>query len=262
MKRDDFIAVLKKFRPYQKHLQFLSLQGFGESLLDKGLPGKIYIAKHLGFKGIGFATNCTELNYDRSISLLSAGLDTLICSIDGITKETHESIRVGTKFHTVVSNVISFIDLRDKLKVKCKVIVRFIRQKLNEHEWEAFKEWWEIFLNPDLGDAVISFDIVDCDGRVKDYEYKDVRNGIAVPSVCDQLYQRIIVFSNGDVALCCADENGKFNIGNVFENDPIEIYNSETFTHYRNEMKAGHIANLDLCNTCTIPRSQLLKDKL
>ena len=262
MSISQFRVILEKFLPYKDQIQFLSLQGWGESLLDKGLPEKVRLAKSLGFKGIGFATNCTELNNRTRRALLDAGLDTIICSIDGFTKATHESIRVGTHFFEVVGNVLQYIHERDDRRQKSKVIVRFIRMKQNEHEWDKFKAWWTARLNKKRGDAVISFDVVDCDGKIADFGEKDVLQGVEVPSRCDMLYERMIILSTGEAVLCCADDEGKFNMGNVLKKDPIEIFNNETFTHYRKMIKEGRINELEICRTCTIPRSQARKDKV
>jgi len=260
MSMKDYTVILERFMPYREHLQYLSLQGFGESLLDSQIAEKVREAKRLGFKGIGFATNCTELNAETSTKLLDAGIDTLICSIDGITKESHEAIRIGTNYEEIVDNVLNFIDVRNLYHYDAKVIIRFIRQKANAHEWEEFKAYWEAQLRP--SDAVVSFDIVDCDSKVKDFADKDVSDGADVPCECDQLYQRIIVLSNGNIVLCCADDNDVFSLGRVFITDPIEIYNNATFTHHREMMRLGKVNLLHLCKTCTIPRSQKLKDKV
>jgi len=261
MDRGTFLKILSKFMPYQKHLDFLSLQGFGESLIDKGLPEKVKIAKDMGFKSVGFATNCTELSPMMAHALFEAGLDTLICSVDGVTKETHEAIRVGTDYGKVLNNIISFMLMRPRFG-KTKVIIRFIRQKANEHEWDEFKDYWGKFIEPVYGDAIISFDIVDCDNKVKDFKDKEVHQEFGYLGHCDQLYNRLIVFSDGEVALCCADDNGRFNLGNVLETDPMEIYNNKTFTYYRKMNKEMRLLELDLCKTCTIPKSQQLKDEV
>lgn len=261
MSNGMFTAILLKFLPYKQGIDFLSLQGFGESLLDKELPDKVKIAKALDYKSVGFATNCTELTRSLSIKLLDAGLDTLICSIDGSTAKTHESIRVGTNFREVVENVLRFIKLRNE-RTKTKIILRFIRQKSNEHEWEGYKKWWEKRLDPFCGDAVTSFDIVDCDNKVEGFKEKEVHKEVGWLGYCDQLYKRMIVYSNGEVALCCADDNGKFKLGNVLEKDPILIYNSPTFIYYRRMLKEGKMSELELCNTCSIPKSQQLKGEV
>ena len=261
MSNGEFSEILTKFLPYKDEINFLSLQGFGESLMDPYLPDKVKIAKYMGFRSIGFATNCTELKRNMSMRLLENGLDTIICSIDGIKKETHEAIRVGTNFEEVVENVLWFIKLRDSSKTKTKIIIRFIRQRSNMGEWLQFKEWWEKRLKKEHGDAVVSFDIVDCDNKVDGFKEKEVHKGSKHPGYCDQIYKRMIVLSNGDVALCCADDNGRFNLGNVFQYNPIAIYNNWIFDYFRRMMNAGRINELELCKTCSIPKSQERKDK-
>ena len=57
MSIETFAVILDKFLPYQENLQYLTLHGCGEPLLDYSLPEKIDLAKKKGFKGIGFATN-------------------------------------------------------------------------------------------------------------------------------------------------------------------------------------------------------------
>ena len=258
MSQKTFKNILERFLPYKDYLQYLSLFWNGEPLLDKGLSNKIKLAKEMGFKSVGFATNCTELTASKSYSLLRAGLDTLICSIDGATKETHEAIRIGTDFDKVVNNVLTFLETRYRVG-NAKVIIRFIRQKSNAHEWNDFKDWWEPCLDPSM-DMVTSFDIIDVDGKVEDYNAKDVLSDIKSPLTCDQLNNRMIVMSDGNVALCCADLDGKFNLGNVLEKDPIEIFNGPKFSLFRELISMGRIKDLDLCNKCTIPRSVMMKE--
>ena len=112
---EEFKAVIHKFVPYVDHLDFLTLHGCGEPLLDRELPEKISIAKKLGFHGTGFATNCTELDEKMSFRLIKSGIDTIICSIDGIKKETHEAIRRKTNFELIVQNVKASINIRNSI---------------------------------------------------------------------------------------------------------------------------------------------------
>jgi len=259
----DFGRVLEKFLPYKKHLKYLSIFGWGEPLLDKGLEAKVRMAKYHEFPSVGFATNCTELTYRRGRALLEAGLDTIICSVDGLTQRTHESIRVGTDFHQVAKKIWQFLEIRPRFGHP-KVIIRFIRQKSNEKEWPDFKRRWEKRLDHSYGDAVVSFDVVDAAGKIKDYDGKDVRSGEEVPLYCNQIHERITIMSNGDIALCCADDNADFHIGNILTEDidPIKAYNGAVFKRYRKLLKAGDRKGLLPCETCTIPRSDLRKDRV
>lgn len=55
---------------------------------------------------------------------------------------------------------------------------------------------------------------------------------------------------------------GWFELGNVLREDPIAIYNHGHYTHYRDAMQAGHIAELEHCRNCSIILSRLAKDCL
>jgi len=261
MSLDVFVKILEKFKPYISQVQYLTLHGCGEPLLDKGLAKKVEIAKSMGFKGTGFATNCTELSEKVSKDLIKAGLDTIICSIDGIKKETHETIRVGTNFEKVVKNVQNFIKLRNNYG-KTRVLVRFIRQELNKAEWPLFSKYWSEQLVKEYGDDVVKFDIHNWGGDLKDYESKDLNKDIPKEYlICGGIFERVKIYSNGDIALCDADDNGFFKMGNAIHFNPIEIYNNEIFNHHRKMMQDGRIRELEYCRNCTIPRSRYLKNR-
>lgn len=241
MNNDTYRIILEKFKPYHEHIQYLTLHFCGEPLLDKGLAEKVKIAKEMGFKGTGFATNCTELDKHKSSELIGAGLDTIILSIDGINKHTHEAIRVGTNFEKIVSNVKSFIKIRNE-SGKTRVMIRFIRQEINKQEWPLFFDYWSKELNKDFGDEVVKFDVHNWGDKLDDYQSEDLNRSLGARIdnyICQDIFERMIIYSNGDVALCCADDNGFFKLGNVIDSDPIRIYNNEIFTHYREKMRGG-----------------------
>lgn len=261
MTNEELRSILYKFVPYIDHLDFLTLHFCGEPLLDKELPGKISIAKKLGFRGIGFATNCTELDEKLSLRLIKSGLDTIICSIDGIKKQTHEAIRRKTNFERIVQNVKAFINIRNNISGKggTRILIRFIRQKLNWDEWPVFYTEWRKYINPEKGDDVIRFDVHNWGDKIDEYEEKTCGNEISSNLACSDIFERFLVYSNGNVGFCCADDNGFFRLGNVIEDDPIEIYNNEIFSKYRISMKTGRIQELDHCKSCTIMRSRMRK---
>jgi len=260
MSLETFRLILGKFDKYKDQIDYLTLHFCGEPLLDKGLADKIRAAKEMGFRGTGFATNGTHLNKETSRDLIEAGLDTIICSIDGLTRETHEAIRVGTDFEEVRSNVERFIGIRNELGGPTRVLVRFIYQDSNKHEWPEFKEYWSERLDPEMRDDVIRFFLHNWGENLEKFDEMASRHDIDTSKlICEDLFERLVIYSNGDVGLCCADDNGFFQLGNVLETDPIELYNSELFTQYREMMKEGRISELDVCMNCSLPFSRALK---
>ena len=262
MTMDKFKLLLGKFLPYVERIRYLTLHGCGEPLMDRDLSDKVRVAKDMGFQGTGLATNCSLLDEERGGALLAAGLDTLICSIDGATRETHEAIRIGIDFDLAMDNVLNLIRMRNEQGSPTRVVLRFIRQEANADEWPAYQEYWRERLDPSRGDDVLVFDVHNWGNKLGRYGEMDLNRDPTVEElVCEDLWERMIIFSSGDVGLCCGDENGFFQLGNVFESDPIEIYNGEIFEHYRRMMKEGKIGSLEHCRDCTIPRSRALKSR-
>jgi len=262
MSLDTFKLILTKFVPHKDKIELMTIHGCGEPLLDREIAQKIKCAKDMGFRGTGFATNCTELGEKMSLDLLESGVDTVICSIDGINKQTHESIRVRTDFDKVTLNVKNFIQLRNKYNYNTRIMIRFIRMDLNHNQWPEFHGYWTAQLDKTRRDDVVKFDIHNWGNKMENYTSHDINKDMGLSNyICQDVFERMFIYSNGEVALCCGDDNGFFNHGNVIESDPIDIYNNEIFTYYRQMMKDGKILDLKHCENCTIPRSRALKEK-
>ena len=292
MSLDTFKSIAIKFKPYVDKIRFLSLHGCGEPLLDKNLPDKIRFAKEeVGFKEVGFTSNCSVLTEKMTIRLLEAGLNCIIPSIDGLTAEVHETIRPRTNYEKIVKNVSNFIVQRDKLDAKCKVLVRMVRQQLNISQWDDYNIFWKNQMSPSKGDDVIGLDIHNTGGKVKNYDTMKVSNfedmekkhwahysksiddgkykDLATPKNnknevylkaheienlggCPDLFSRFSVFASGDVALCSADQAEYFKLGNAIKEDPINIFNSNEFNDYRNKWMSKSYKELEHCKDCSV----------
>ena len=237
---------------------------------------------------------------EASISkrLLEAGLNCIIPSIDGLTKEVLEAIRPRTNFERIYKNVQFFIEQRDKLNANCKVLIRMVRQQLNNHQWEDYNKFWRKLLNPKKGDDVLGLDVHNTGGKVKDFDKMKVndfssmedehkahyteeikkgtfdklvtpKNGddkmyIKAHEVediggCPDLFSRFSIFASGDVALCSADQAEYFKLGNAIHEDPVKIFNNDGFTKYRNKWLSNDYKNLDYCRDCKIYLSRFHK---
>ena len=253
MGSQEYGAILDKFIPYKKKIKFISLVGMGEPLADKNLVAKVKMTMDKGFVNIGFPTNVMALTEDLSLDLINNGLSTIIFSIDGVTKKTHEAIRKGTDFDTIMTNALRFIELRNQYG-KTKIIVRMIRQILNESQVEAFKNYWKQQLDSKFGDQIAIYDAYSHAGNNNDVELGKKIDELSKKTkiICADLLERFIIQLNGNVLLCCGGMDTALNLGNVYHDDPIDIYNNKIFTYYRNMMGQGKLMNLDPCKNCEI----------
>lgn len=246
-------TILDKFIPYKEKIQFISLVGMGEPLIDKDLVAKVKMTMEKGFVNIGFPTNGMALTERLSLDLINNGLSTIIFSIDGVNKETHEAIRRGTNFDKIMANVLRFIELRNQYS-NTKIIVRIIRQSLNESQIEEFESYWKQRLETRFDDQVAIYDVynrarnkIDVGLRKKIYELSK-----KTKIICTDLLERFVVQLNGNVLLCCGGMDTGLNLGNIYHDDPIDIYNNEIFTFYRDKMRQGKLTDLDPCKNCEI----------
>lgn len=260
MQQAEFEKFVLDLAPWKEHVDHVTLHCNGEPLMDKRLHEKVAFLKRHGFRGTGFATNCTLLDERRARALLDAGLDTIICSIDGFTKATHEAIRHRTHFETIVQNVERFLALRDERAASgrpaTRVLVRMILQDSNRHEWDDYQAFWRARLDPTKGDGVLQFPIHNWGGQMENWQQNLALYGQGKVFECEDLFDRLIVFSDGTVSHCDADYNGFFPHGSVFEQHFLEVYNGPIFSRYRTAMQEGRLLELDHCKSCSIPQAR------
>jgi len=250
MQNEPFNTILKKFVPYINRINGLDIVGMGETLIDPGLSEKIKYAKSIGFRNISIATNAALLDEVKSKKLLKSNLDIILFSIDSLKKEIYEEIRKNLSFESVMENVRRFLRIRDKGHFKTKVFVRIIEQELNSQEWKYYTSYWSKYLKVKDGDMILKF-------PVHNWADSMVEKNI----VCPYIFDRIVINSKGNVAFCCIDIDANFyRLGNLFDNDPVEIFNNRIFVDARRRMEIGEINSLKHCRKCDVPLKRMSRD--
>ncbi len=249
MSTDTFKKIIDKFIPYRQDIKNVEIVGLGESLVDKELCKKIHYLKKNNFQNVCIPINGGLLDEKKSQELLDAGLDTLLFSIDSIEKEVFEKIRKGLHFEKVIGNIKNFISLRNKNNYNTKVFVRIIIQEENKNEWEKYISFWEKVFSHEKGDLILKFPI---------HNWADSPTAIPKDMPCQYVYDRIIINTQGQVQFCCIDTEAQFyDLGNVLQSDPVELFNSKIFTHARDLMNNKRINELKYCAYCDVPIKRL-----
>jgi sulfatase maturation enzyme AslB (radical SAM superfamily) len=243
MSDDTFEKIVYQLLSIKDDIKIFTLLGLGETLLDKNVSNKVKIAKDYGYKEVGIFTNGMLLNKNTTDKLISSGLDVLICSIDGYSKEVQESIRNKSNLKKIIKNLDYFI----KKRISTKIIIRFTRQEANKNEWKTFHKFWSRKLTKN--DLILCYDVHNAGRNIKVDKVKSEN------LKCTEVYKRMIIFSDGSVGLCCGDQFGHYDIGNILMDNPVKLYNHAIFKYYRKEMDKGNISKLDLCKDCTVAHS-------
>jgi MoaA/NifB/PqqE/SkfB family radical SAM enzyme len=214
----------------------------GEPLLHPKVKELIQYAKESGIIEVIINTNGTNLNEKKAHELIDSGLDQLIYSFDGGTKETYEKMRPGrfkkNKFEDVYNNIKNFSKIK-KIK-KSKFPITKIQMIMTKDTRNEINDFHEIF-NDIVDDVTVTQynerggSISDLSDKIKEklFDYfkqnnlpvstpylVDIDNNIFVSKKrkpCEQIYQRLMVTYSGRVGMCCHDWGASHGIGYLSE---------------------------------------------
>lgn len=244
----------------------INLNHVNEPLIRKDLPDFVAYAVSKGIMEVMFNTNGMLLTEEMSRRLIEAGLTKLSVSIDAITQETYDKIRVGGNFQKILNNIEVFLRVREEMGADYPLLkVTFLRLTINEHELPAFLETWcdraELIsiqnpVNPFDGSLGEQRDVElglnrlpenpvgrEARGHVEVEYEKEARR-------CPQPFQRMTVRVNGTVHPCCNFRGVDLIMGNVFASGVEAVWNGESMKRLRGLQKSGRYHENEVCRKC------------
>jgi MoaA/NifB/PqqE/SkfB family radical SAM enzyme len=274
-----------KIKSYFHKLTWSDLTGWGEPLLDNKIFDRITQAETCGVP-VHITTNGTLLNRERTAALLQARLTSITISLDGITKNTYENIRVNADFDSVLENIRRLVEMRNAAKAKLRVGINHVVMRQNIDELELAIDTFErmgvdsVHLKPldviwtrDLATmrlereqiakkitaiksrprnvAISCWNIFEADSPVSTC----LARATEVPfiswdgfvSPCSNLGHPV---SRADLDGNKFIKNTRFNLGNIHETSLDEIWYSETCIVFRHALKTGKLP--DPCRFCNL----------
>lgn len=218
----------------------LSLRG--EATLHENFVECVKYAKKAGVREVSTLTNGSKLRGDYLEQVIDSGIDWITISVDG-TGETYENIRRPIKYSSIVENVSRIHALKQQRHSGRPVIkVQGI--------WPAVRNDPEKYYNTfaPITDLVAFNPLID-------YLRKDEEIVYEEGFFCPQLYQRVVVGSDGKAMMCSNDEDGQVIIGDVYEQSIHDIWHGGPLNGVREmHAKLNGFKKLDVCRHCYYPR--------
>lgn len=212
----------------------------GEPLLNPKLPEIIDYAKKKGVLETIINTNATKLDESMSEKIIKSGLDIMIYSFDGGTKNIYEKMRPGrfekNNFDNIYKNILNFSKIRKKLnspfpRTRIQMILTDETRKGQEEYYKLFKNIVdEVSVKQyterggNLNDLKEKFE-----GELKERKedliekygneavlMKDSKNNIFISNErlpCEQPFQRLLTTYDGKVGMCCYDWGATHTVG-------------------------------------------------
>ena len=221
------------------NLPSIKLNYRGEPLMHPKLTDMVKYAKDKGIIEVQFNTNGLLLDATKANELLDAGLDRIIFSFDGATKETYERIRAGSDYDGVINNIKRVVELRDDRGMKRPCVrVQMVEMEENKNEVEDFIDMWKPIVN-----RVAINQLRNPEGAIG--KYKSV-------FPCPEIWQRLMVCWNGEVRMCCGDWAGEYPIGNAKKSSLYELWHSEKYNRVREAHKREKFDEIPVCAKCEV----------
>jgi len=266
MSLNDFKYIINQF----PRLKILSMTGLGENLLNKDFLEMLKFAKSKRLY-VEFFDNFYFLDEKISEKLIDIGVDKIIASIDGATKETYEKIRIGSNFNRVVANVKNLILLKKTKKSNLNIVFNYVINKYNLKETVKFVELVskiserekaliifgrvldlcheakELYFNNNLKDVVLL-----TNKKAKELGIKVIWANIAKEKhpikKCKLRFYPVITV-NGEFFGCCITKKQE-SFGNIFKKSARDIINSKDYKNFLKDINRG-IAP-DPCKECEL----------
>ena len=249
-------------------LLVINITGIGENFMNPQFLDMVSYAKRKGLY-VWFTDNMTMLFPNSAQKLLDAGVDLIVASLDGATKETFEGIRIGAKFESVIRNTKDLIRMRDEKGLSKPLIgINMVVTKSNYtelekmvrlcHEMKIDKLMFITILISDNNDefALYSVSKKDIDEvldkakktaeelGVEVINWPNTRTQKSEKTGCDFPWKNPYITYNGDVLPCCLipqESGGRSKdeniMGNILKEDLKTIWNNEKYQSFRKKIK-------------------------
>lgn len=257
-----FNEILNKL-PYITRVR---LNGVGEPLLHPNILEMIYEAHSRGLE-TEFFSNGTMFREEISKELIKSGINTILFSIDGASKDTFERIRKGAKFEEVTQNIKKFVELKKKMGSETpKIVVMTTLSTDNILEVPGIVELvYSLGVKKMVVKQMIPF-VEELEKKfVTQGEHESIRRAMEIarklgvsfnvgvfakkmahePSAskilnCTWPWSATYITVDGWVTPCCNIYDPKIlNFGNIFETDFSVIWGSKKLEKFRCSVKKG-----------------------
>ena len=255
MDKNLFMKIIDDLQEFPEKLKVLRINGQGEPLLNPDLPEMIKYAKDKEIaEFIEIITNgsllCPELNQ----KLIDSGIDRIRISVEALDEEGYKNIaNAKIDFETFRENIK---DLHDRSGTRCEVYCKIVDVAVpTEEDKERFFELFGDICDRIFIDNVIplwsDFEEINQKMRIgktgmHGQEIKNVK-------VCPFPFYSLIINSDGEVTVCCADWKRKLVVGDLKNESLKEIWNGEILRSFLIKLLQGEKNSFEMCKKCLLP---------
>ena len=251
IKKELWQKIIREIGSWPKQISLMT-HGAGEPLLYKELPELLAFARQYNNISLGFMTNGMLFNNEWTQRALDLSIDWLAFSVDGTDPKKHAFYRRGTDLELIERHILNLIEEKNKRGLtKPYIMLNMVVYPGMEQEKERFVEKWIAHVNRVM---LSKFRPI---GSKKLWEEMPPINF----QPCPFLFHQCVISFDGKVGLCCEDINLDVELGDVYKQDILEIYNNQKIDNIREMHRQGNLNNISLCSACDIWSAGIIIEK-
>jgi radical SAM protein with 4Fe4S-binding SPASM domain len=233
------------------YFRYISLDGPGETIMNPDAFSLIRYAKSKGIRMV-FSTNATLMNEEIVDAILDSGLDHIIFSLNGTSREVYASVHGVDAFDTAVTNIRRFLARKSERKASTLVTLQMVCLQQTLHQVDDFYRMWRPV--PGVNSVRVKKDVV---------AVERVQSDGASPrpqrrNPCARLwYGPVFIETNGDVYASPGVLYKAPPVGNVWQKPLAEIWNNEKMQAMRRAHASGDESPFPECVDCSYSRPRL-----
>ena len=250
-----------------------------EPFVFPGIFDYVEIALKYPIPKLTLVTNATLLNRTRVERIVALGLPYLAISVDGATKETYESIRIGAEFEKLLENLRSLRQTKEEMhREKPRIQFNFVLMDKNLEEislfihlMSYFKPYKFVFVHHNFAtptgeqrlkiELTLKQALAECVAHKVLFEEVpsfcltleeiiqaygcSVKNMPEVIHRCSDPWHFMRITPRGDVLMC---PNIGEPAGNIFQSDVMDIWHGEIYNNLRAQLHNG--ISCAQCQSC------------
>lgn len=249
MSEELFRKIVAELAEHKLMLENVAVMGLGEPMLHTQFEDFVAIAARAGVPNLYVSTNGTAINDRRARRLVEeSGLDRVIISLDGATKETYEAVRIGGKFEAVMENATRLLRVKRELGRRRPVVtLQILTMPQTRGEIDEFCRRWE----PELGEGdEILIKEVDTFGGLVDDIRIDAEREPPKRIPCRMLWKDISISWDGKITVCCKDVYYQLAVGDANTTSLREAWNAPKWNAFRKLHEKGEWDRIHPCDVC------------
>lgn len=221
----------------------------GESLLHPQFLDCLKYARDKGIKAIQFASNGLAFDQNMAERILDIGIDFISFSLDTLDPKVYQSSRKYGDLHKSMEHVIALSTLCKERKKRGLPVpeLQVSTIELDEYmgEQQKFIDFWKKHVN-----IVRVYYEHDDKGGFRNKNVEKEMPPLAYRMPCRKVFTDMLIYWNGDLALCNYDWNGGLNPININEMSMYDAWHSDCYENIRKMHNENNFNQTTMCNDC------------